>query len=183
MGVDDAPQRDVVMVLGARAHPDRPSALLAARLDTTAELYHAGKVRAILVSGAGVADSNFETDVMTDYLVRRGVPEDVIVADPSGFDTYDSCIRARDVYGVTEMLVVTQEFHIQRAVSICQELGIDSVGIAETDTAELYPLLMIRLRTREQLAYLKMMWDLWTDRTPRVKSAPDPSLKELLEER
>lgn len=62
-------------------------------------------------------------------------------------------------------------------------MGIDSVGIAETDTAELYPLLMIRLRTREQLAYLKMMWDLWTDRTPRVKSAPDPSLKELLEER
>lgn len=166
------------MVLGARAHPDRPSALLAARLDTAAQLYRDGKVRAILVSGAGVAESNFETDIMTEYLVAAGVPEEQIVADPAGFDTYDSCIRARDVYGVTEMLVVSQRFHVPRAVTICRSLGIDAIGVGETATESDYPWVTGRMRVREWLANLKVVWDLWTEREPQVSSPYDPSLLE-----
>lgn len=109
---DDVPQRGVGMVLGAKTHPDRPSAFLAARLDVALELFKAGKIRAILVTGDGLERSNFETKAMREYLVERGVPPEQIVEDPAGFDTYDSCVRARDVFGVTELTVITQDYHV-----------------------------------------------------------------------
>ncbi|RCV58148.1 SanA/YdcF family protein [Marinitenerispora sediminis] len=128
---ETAPARPVAIVLGAAVWESGPCPLLARRLDIAAELYRAGRVRAILVSGDNRERSRFETDSMTDYLVAHGVPEAAVVADPAGYRTWDTCARARDVYGVTAATVVTQSFHLPRAVTLCRAVGIDAVGVGD----------------------------------------------------
>jgi vancomycin permeability regulator SanA len=103
-GEASAPAADVVIVLGTEVAADRrqPGARLAGRLQTAAELVHSGRARVILVSGDGSGASGDEPAVMTSYLTGRlGVDARRVVADPFGLDTYDSCARAREVYGVT----------------------------------------------------------------------------------
>jgi len=131
------PERPVALVLGAGVRPDGlPTLLLARRLDTAAELYFAGKVEAVLVSGDNSVDHYNETDTMRDYLVASGVPQDRIAGDYAGFSTWDSCTRAREVFGVEEATVVTQDFHLPRAVRLCRAAGIDTVGVADSSMRE-----------------------------------------------
>lgn len=156
---DDVPPRDVLLVLGAHAHPGRPSRFLQARLDLAIELFNAGKGKAIIVSGANTAASNHETQVMEDYLVEHGIPRAKIVQDPAGFDTYDSCIRARDVYGVRELTLVSQMYHVQRAVATCQALGVDAIAVGDV-TAKRWPGVHLKGQLREYLAVVKMELDL-----------------------
>ena len=174
---DDVPQRGVGMVLGAKTHPDRPSAFLAARLDVALELFKAGKIRAILVTGDGLERSNFETKVMREYLVERGVPPEQIVEDPAGFDTYDSCVRARDVFGVTELTVITQDYHVGRAIAICELVGVDAVGVGDTTMLGRFPYNWVKGASREWAANLKVEWDTLTKRQPQQ----DPYVPSLLE--
>ncbi|NYE49304.1 vancomycin permeability regulator SanA [Spinactinospora alkalitolerans] len=134
-GAAEVPERPVAIVLGAAAWPDGPSPLLARRLDLAAELLRSGKVRALLVSGDNRRESGFETDVMTDHLVRQGVPEEAITADPAGYRTWESCVRARGAYGVTAATVVTQSFHLPRAVTLCRAVGVDAVGVGDPSLA------------------------------------------------
>ncbi|MFJ9558200.1 vancomycin high temperature exclusion protein [Nocardiopsis sp. NPDC101807] len=134
---EGVPERPVALVLGAGVRPDGlPSLLLARRLDTAAELYFAGKVEAVLVSGDNSVDHYNETDTMSDYLVAAGVPENRIAGDYAGFSTWDSCVRAREVFGVEEATVVTQDFHLPRAVRLCRDAGIDAVGVADSSLEE-----------------------------------------------
>lgn len=156
---DDVPARDVLLVLGAHAHPGRPSRFLQARLDLAVELFNAGKGRAIIVSGANTKASNHETQVMEDYLVAQGIPRERIVQDPAGFDTYDSCIRARDVYGVREMTLVSQMYHVQRAVATCRALGVDAIAVGDV-TARQWRGVHLKGELREYLAVVKMEIDL-----------------------
>ena len=174
---DDVPQRGVGMVLGAKTHPDRPSAFLAARLDLALELFKAGKIRGILVTGDGLERSNFETKVMREYLVERGVPPEQIVEDPAGFDTYDSCVRARDVFGVTELTVITQDYHVGRAIAICELVGVDAVGVGDTTMLGRFPYNWVKGASREWAANLKVEWDTLTKRQPQ-QDPHDPSLLE-----
>lgn len=128
--VDSVPERPVAIVLGAGVRPDGlPSYLLAQRLDLAVELYEAGSVQAVLVTGDNGVEHYNETDTMRDHLVAAGVPEDRVVGDHAGFSTWDSCARAREVFGVEEATVVTQEFHLPRAVRLCRAAGIDTVGV------------------------------------------------------
>lgn len=130
--VDDAVDRPVTLVLGAGLEEDgSPSRFLAARLDIAAELHAAGKTQVVLVSGDNSVESYDETGAMRDYLVRAGVPEDRVVADHAGFSTWESCARARDVFGVDSAIVVTQRFHLPRAVRLCRAAGIDTVGVGD----------------------------------------------------
>ena len=176
----DAPSRPVGMVLGAKADDGRPSAFLAARLDVAIELYEAGKIRAILVTGDGRETANFETRVMRDYLEDRGIPAEEIVEDPAGFDTYDSCVRARDVFGVDELSLITQDYHVNRAVTICRAAGIDAVGVGDTSMLGRYPYNWVRGWVREWPAGVKMEWDLLTARPPQ-QDPPDDSLLKAAE--
>ncbi|MBB6170470.1 vancomycin permeability regulator SanA [Nocardiopsis mwathae] len=133
-GPDDTatvPQRTVAIVPGAAVWPSGPCPLLARRLDLAARLFRAGRVRAILVSGDNRALSNFETDAMTDYLADTGIPRESIVADPHGYRTWDTCVRARTTYGVDGAVIVTQSFHLPRAVALCRAAGIDAVGVGD----------------------------------------------------
>jgi vancomycin permeability regulator SanA len=131
------PERPVALVLGAGVRPDgRPSLLLARRLDTAADLYFAGKVDAVLVTGDNSVEHYNETDTMRAYLVAAGVPGEHIVGDYAGFSTWDSCVRAREVFGVEEATVVTQDFHLPRAVRLCRSVGVDAVGVADSSLAD-----------------------------------------------
>ena len=126
----EAPYRDVALVLGAGLTPDgTPSTYLSGRLDEAVTLYNAGLVSVILVSGDNRTTSYSEPDAMAGYLVEKGIPREDVIADYAGLDTYDSCYRARDIFGVTSVTVIGQSYHIARAVTTCQMLGLDTVGV------------------------------------------------------
>ena len=128
--VAEAPDAPVAIVLGAGLRADgSPKPYLRIRLEDTLRLYEDGKVRAILVSGDHGQVDYDEVAAMTSWLVEHGVPAGKVVADHAGFDTYDSCVRAHEIFGVRAALVVTQEFHVRRAVFLCRAAGIDAAGV------------------------------------------------------
>jgi vancomycin permeability regulator SanA len=105
----------VAIVLGAQVHEDgRPSRFLEARLALAERLYESGRVRALLVTGDHGRWAYDEPGTMRRWLVEHGVPERRVVVDHAGFDTYDSCLRARRIFGVRRAVVVTQTFHVLR---------------------------------------------------------------------
>lgn len=139
--VDEVPAQDVAVVFGAGLWKGRPTPYLAHRLDAAAELYRAGKVKVVLVTGDNSRVEYDEPDAMRTYLTKRGVPDGRIVSDYAGFDTWDSCVRAKKIFGVDRAVLVTQGFHIRRAVALCQAAGVESygVGVAEPrDSTWLY---------------------------------------------
>ncbi len=128
---DDVPERPVAVVFGALVYPSgRLSAMLADRVEVAARLYHAGKVKALLITGDNSIATYNEPEAMRQYALDSGVPAEAIVLDYAGFSTYDSCYRARDIFKVNEAILVTQAFHLDRALLICGSLGLDAVGVA-----------------------------------------------------
>ncbi|WP_445528606.1 SanA/YdcF family protein [Streptomyces cyslabdanicus] len=125
----DAPRTDVAVVFGAGLWDGEPSPYLAHRLDAAAKLYHEGRVKVLLVTGDNSREDYDEPDAMRTYLTRRGVPGVRIVSDYAGFDTWDSCVRAKRIFGVDRAVLVTQGFHVRRAVALCDAAGIDSYGV------------------------------------------------------
>ncbi len=124
------PQADVALVLGAGLRPDgSPTAVLYDRVVTAAELYHAGQVRKLLLSGDNRFVNYNEPEAMGQLARRLGVPDEDIVLDYAGRRTYDSCYRARAIFGVERAVVVTQRFHLDRALYLCQALGVEAVGV------------------------------------------------------
>lgn len=152
----DVPAEPVAVVFGAGLWDGRPSPYLAHRLDAAARLYAAGKVRVLLVTGDNSRVSYDEPDAMRTYLITHGVPSGRIVLDYAGFDTWDSCDRARRIFGVRRAILVSQGFHIRRALALCSAAGIDAygVGVGEPHDATWYA-----GGTRELLAAGKAAWD------------------------
>ncbi|MFB7703600.1 SanA/YdcF family protein [Streptomyces niveus] len=136
----DVPAREVVVVFGAGLRDGAPTPYLAHRLDAAAELYEGGKVKVVLVTGDNSREEYDEPDAMRTYLTARGVPDERIVSDFAGFDTWDSCVRAKKIFGVERAVLVTQGFHVRRAVALCRAAGVDSygVGVAERRDATWY---------------------------------------------
>ncbi len=132
--VDDAPARDVALVMGAGIRGSQPSSYLQGRLDIARDLYRAEKVRVIIVSGHTEANYS-EPSVMLNYLVAQGVPRDAIVLDHLGDDTFSSCVRARTVFGVDRLTVVTQLYHVPRSVASCRLVGVDAIGVGDDSVA------------------------------------------------
>ncbi|WP_433128002.1 SanA/YdcF family protein [Micromonospora sp. CA-240977] len=177
----DAPTADVVIVLGTAVAADRqrPSDRLAGRLETAAELVTSGRARVVLVSGDGGGTSGDEPAVMTAYLTGLGVEARRVVADPFGLDTYDSCARAREVYGVRRALIVTQSFHLSRAVTLCRQLGLDVDGVtARCDGCG--RLMYVEKSVREYFASGKAAWDTARGRPPAIRSPADPAVRDAL---
>jgi vancomycin permeability regulator SanA len=129
----EAPEAPVALVLGKLVAPDgTPSPLLQARLELAYRLYSSGRVSSILVSGDGGSRPGYdEVGGMRRWLMEHGVPADAIMSDPAGFDTFDSCTRARRLFGVERALVVTQSYHLPRAVALCRHAGIDAAGVGD----------------------------------------------------
>jgi len=125
----DAPRTEVAVVFGAGLWDGEPSPYLAHRLDAAAKLYRAGRIEVVLVTGDNSRKDYDEPDAMRAYLTKRGVPDERIVSDYAGFDTWDSCVRAKKIFGVDRAVLISQGFHIRRAVALCQAAGVDSYGI------------------------------------------------------
>ncbi|MDI9834593.1 SanA/YdcF family protein [Streptomyces sp. KAU_LT] len=125
----DVPRTDVAVVFGAGLWDGEPSPYLAHRLDAAARLYRAGRIEVVLVTGDNSREDYDEPDAMRAYLVRHGVPDARIVSDYAGFDTWDSCVRAKKIFGVDEAVLISQDFHIRRAVALCEEAGVASYGV------------------------------------------------------
>ncbi len=120
----------VAIVLGAKVWENgEPSHALYDRIVTAVELYRAGRVKKILMSGDNPAENYDEPTAMKATAVKLGVPEADIVLDFAGRRTYDTCYRAKEIFGVQKAIIVTQEFHQARALYLCNNLGVDSIGI------------------------------------------------------
>lgn len=126
----DAMQAEAVVVLGALVFPDGSlSPMVQDRLESAYDLYRAGKAKKILISGDhGQADYD-EVNAMRRYLEQKGIPPADIFMDHAGFDTYDSMYRTRDVFQARNVIVVTQRFHLPRALWIAQRLGLNPQGV------------------------------------------------------
>jgi|JI10StandDraft_1071094.scaffolds.fasta_scaffold397601_1 vancomycin permeability regulator SanA len=125
------PKRDTAIVFGAALKNDGKdlSPFLMIRVKAAVALYQTGRVEQILMTGDGAHADHDEPAVMRREAIRLGVPAGSIMMDKFGFDTYDSCYRARQVRDVTSAIVVTQGYHLPRAVYSCQQNGIDTIGL------------------------------------------------------
>lgn len=122
---------DAILVLGASVYANgTPSDILADRLEVAADLYFAGAAPAVIASGDN-RDSHYnESDAMKAYLVDLGIPADAVFVDHAGYDTYASVYRAKFVYGADSLFVVTQAYHLYRALMIANLLGLQAAGVA-----------------------------------------------------
>jgi SanA protein len=122
------PRIAIVFGAGVWSNGD-PSPILHDRIATGAELYRAGKVRKLLLSGDNRAANYNEPAAMRETALAMGVKDEDIVLDYAGRRTYDSCFRAKEIFGVQDAVLVTQGFHMNRAMYLCNELGIKSEGV------------------------------------------------------
>jgi vancomycin permeability regulator SanA len=177
----DVPEAPVALVLGAAVLPDgTPSQFLAARLDLAKRLFLAGKVKVILVSGDNLAPEYNEPDAMRRYLIGAGIPAGKVIADYAGFDTYDSSVRAKRIFNVSDLIVVTQAYHLPRAVATCRRLGLSASGVGD-ESARLYTRAWRRGAIRDQAACVKTVLDLLTARRP-ILGARETSVDRALAE-
>ncbi|ALG86157.1 SanA/YdcF family protein [Gordonia phthalatica] len=146
---DDAPR--TMIVLGAKVSDDEVGVYLRARLDVAVAAYRVGRVDMILASGNDGDDAGNEVRVMRAYLEQRGVPAHAIEDDRLGLNTNATCRRARTLYDIESATIVTQNFHVARAVTLCRAWGIDVVGVvAPCDQCSI--LSLVRNQLREALA-------------------------------
>ncbi|MEV6396744.1 ElyC/SanA/YdcF family protein [Streptomyces sp. NPDC051907] len=175
--VADVPPQEVAVVFGAGLLNGRPTPYLAHRLDAAAELYRAGKVKVVLVTGDNSRAEYDEPDAMRTYLAERGVPDGQIVSDYAGFDTWDSCVRAKKIFGVDRAVLVTQGFHIRRAVALCRTAGVESYGVG---VAEPHDVTWYYGGVREILAGGKAALDATLRPDPRFLGAEEPGVRDAL---
>jgi SanA protein len=156
--VKSAPGAPIAVVFGAAVRNGYPSAILYDRVATAVDLYKAGKVRKLLMSGDNRFENYNEPAAMRRTALDLGVPDADIVLDHAGRSTYETCYRARDIFGLTNVVLVTQDFHLDRALLLCRGMGITAIGVA----ADRRPYLSIRWsQFREIPATLNAMIELW----------------------
>jgi SanA protein len=156
------PPVDVALVLGtAPIGPEGgPNRYFVYRLDAAAALWKAGKVKYFIASGSGE-----EPAAMRAGLIERGVPAEVIYRDPAGYRTWDSVLRARDVYGQKRIVIVSQRFHLDRALFLAHRAGIDAWGLAARDVDTPYS---VFTELRRYPSALRAYYDVWTDAPVRA---------------
>lgn len=170
--VTDVPENRVGLVLGTskNAPSGGPNLFFEARMDAAAELFRAGKVQNLIVSGDNSTAAYNEPADMRDALVARGVPENRIFLDYAGFRTLDSVIRARAIFGQERLTIISQAFHNERAVFIAQRRGIEAVGFNARDVGGAAG---ARVGFREVLARVQVVLDLYVlDTQPKFYGPP-----------
>jgi SanA protein len=166
----DAPPRPVAIVFGAGLHRDgRPTTVLADRVATAATLYTSGKVERLLLSGSGDSQYGNEALAMRQMAVELGVPESAIEIDTQGERTFATCLHARLVYGVRSAPLVTQRYHLPRALAICRGLGIEADGVA-ADLHRYSARSLTYWQLRELPATLVALWETYLQ--PSTSAGP-----------
>lgn len=156
---------DCILVLGCGVCEDgTPSLMLRDRLDMGIALYEAGAAKKLLMSGDHGREEYDEVNTMKAYALERGVPSEDIFMDHAGFSTYDSMYRARDVFCAKKVLIVTQPYHLPRALYVAERLGLDAYGVAALDVS--YRGQQYR-EFREMLARVKDFCTAWIQPQPK----------------
>jgi len=172
--VSTAPTARVALVLGARVYSSgRLSAMLRDRVDTAVALYKAGKVDKLLVSGDNSSSDYDEPGAMRAHAIERGVAPADIQPDYGGRRTYDSCYRAKAIFQVDEALIVTQAFHLPRALFLCENLGLRVSGVS-ADQRTYDPRSIAWSETREVPALVAALLDVMRRAPPPVMGEPIP---------
>jgi SanA protein len=167
--LDQVEPLEVALILGtSRSYRGQPNPFYQARIEAAAELYHKGLVRGILASGDNATRYYNEPVAMQKDLVARGVPAEAITLDYAGFRTLDSMVRAKQVFGLDEVLVVSQRFHAARAIFLARQFGLDARGFAAADPAHAG---YIKVRAREIFARAAAVLDVLTGQGPRFLGA------------
>jgi len=158
-----APIAEVALIPGAAlARNGTPSPIFIDRANIAIALYNAGKVAKILVSGDNSTLSHNEVNPMRLYLLSQEIPDQDIFLDHAGFDTYSTMYRARNIFGISSVLIATQSFHLPRAVFIARKLGMEAYGV-NADQGHM----LFRNYVREVLADEKAVFDLLLNRKPK----------------
>ena len=173
-GVEDVPVERVAIVFGAGLRWDgTPSPVLRDRVATAAQLYSSGKVRKLLMSGDNRFLDYNEPGAMRDFAIQLGVPAGDIVLDFAGRRTYDTCFRARDIFQVKSAILVTQSFHLPRAIYVCNLLGVPAVGVPADQRSYRRPARLF-WNLRETLATLIALWEVHVSKPLPVLGDPEP---------
>jgi SanA protein len=176
--VDKVPAERVVIVFGAGLTRDgAPTAVLRDRVETAAQLYFSGKAEKLLMSGDNRFVEYNEPEAMRQYALDLGVPDEAIVLDYAGRRTYDTCYRAKAIFGVERAILVTQDFHLPRALYLCNALGVEAVGVKANNN---YYRKISRLiwNTRELLATFGAVVDVQITKPMPVLGNPEPIFAE-----
>lgn len=176
--VENVPKGRLAIVFGAGLQRDgTPSPVLRDRVETAADLYFAGKVEKILMSG----DNRFlyynEPGAMANYALGLGVPREAIVFDYAGRRTYDTCYRAKEIFGAKDVVLVTQNFHLGRALFTCNNLGLNAIGVSADRRTYLISS-KLSWEIRELPAALVAMWDVWVAHPEPVLGDKEPIFPE-----
>ena len=130
--------KEYAIVLGASVHGDALSGVLKARMETAIELYNKKLVKNILMSGDGTDSYYSETAAMKKFALKNGVPEDALVTDEKGYSTYATILRAKEIFNAKSAYIISQNFHLTRAVWIAREVGINADGVSAGNTNDKY---------------------------------------------
>ena len=155
---NEVPLTPMAVVLGTSSHVSggRVNRFFTTRIQAAAALFHAGKVQTLIVSGDNGTQNYDEPTEMKRALIQLGVPEARIVCDYAGFRTLDSVVRAKEVFGQSRVIFVSQHFHNARAIYLAQAFGIDALGFDAADVAMSYS---VKTFFREKLACVKAALD------------------------
>jgi len=170
----EVPARRVAIVFGAGVMRNgEATPVLYDRVQTAAGLYHAGKVEVLLMSGDNRFIDYNEPAAMREAALSLGVPDEAIVLDYAGRRTYDTCYRARDIFQVDEVILVTQAFHLPRALYLCNQLGVEAVGV-DADQRVYRKSAMLYWNLRELLATVNALIEVHITHPVPVLGDPEP---------
>lgn len=160
------PKNRVGLVLGTskRLTDGQPNPYYIYRINATIELFRAGKIDFILVSGDNGSRYYNEPNTFKKDLVKSGIPEEKIFLDYAGFRTLDSMVRAKSIFGLDSVTVISQEFHIERAIYLAEKKGLNAIGFNAKDVSGNQGL---QVRLREYLARVKVFLDLLLNTQPK----------------
>ena len=177
--VQTVPAKPIAIVFGAGLWRDgTPTTVLRDRIATAAQLFFSGKVQKILMSGDNSSLNYNEPAAMRQYALDLGVPNDAIVLDYAGRRTYDTCYRARAIFKVDQAILVTQGFHLPRALFTCNALGIKADGVA-SDPREYRTGSLIYWNLRELPATLTAMLDVYVFHSLPIMGEPEPIITDI----
>ena len=172
--VETVPTRPVAIVFGAGLWRDgSPSPVLRDRVATAAKLYFTGKIEKLLMTGDNRFLDYNEPGAMRTYALALGVPEKAIVLDYAGRRTYDSCYRAQHIFEIQRAVLVTQSFHMPRALYTCNQIGLNAIGVP-SDLRDYHPDSRTFWNLREIPATLVALWEVHFTRPVPVLGKPEP---------
>jgi vancomycin permeability regulator SanA len=176
---ESSPARPVAIVFGAGLRRDgTPTTVLRDRVETAVQLYQEGKVIKLLMSGDNRFINYNEPEAMRQYALQLGMPDKDIVLDYAGRRTYDTCYRAKEIFGIKDAVLVTQLFHLPRAIYTCNMLGVDSVGV-EADHAYYRRITRLYWNVRELPATLTALVEVHLTHPQPVLGNPEPIFPEV----